>query len=75
MRANRCAIIIQKLQGHIVREDLIIQRHDTATGKGDLIRRKLTNRTKLVRENDQGIPQSQTADKPIALRGRATQPL
>ena len=61
MRANRCAIIIQKHQGHIVREDLIILRHDTATGKRDLIRRKLTNRTKIVREYDQGIPQSKTA--------------
>ena len=28
---------------------------------------------KIVSEYDQEIPQSQTADKPIALRGRATQ--
>ena len=27
----------------------------------------------IVSEYDQGIPQSQTADKPMALRGRATQ--
>ena len=29
--------------------------------------------TKLVSEYDQGLPQSQTADKPMAKRGRATQ--
>ena len=29
---------------------------------------------KLVSEYDQEIPQSQTADKPMAPRGRATQP-
>ena len=28
--------------------------------------------TKIVSEYDQEIPQSQTADKPMALRGRAT---
>ena len=28
---------------------------------------------KIVSEYDQEIPQSQTADKPMALRGRATQ--
>ena len=28
---------------------------------------------KIVNEYDQEIPQSQTADKPMALRGRATQ--
>ena len=28
----------------------------------------------IVCEYDQGIPQSQTADNPIAPRGRATQP-
>ena len=30
---------------------------------------------KIVSEYDQQIPQSQTADKPMALRGRATQPV
>ena len=30
---------------------------------------------KIVSEYDQEIPQSQTADKPMALRGRATQQL
>ena len=30
--------------------------------------------TKIVRENDQEIPQSQTADNPVAPRGRAAQP-
>ena len=30
--------------------------------------------SKIVSEYDQEIPQSQTADKPMALRGRATQP-
>ena len=30
--------------------------------------------TKIVSEYDQEIPQSQTADNPMALRGRATQP-
>ena len=29
---------------------------------------------KIVSENDQGIPQSQTADSPVAPRGRAAQP-
>ena len=29
---------------------------------------------KIVSEYDQEIPQSQTADKPMALRGRAAQP-
>ena len=30
--------------------------------------------TKIVSEYDQEIPQSQTADNPMALRGRAAQP-
>ena len=30
---------------------------------------------KIVSEYDQEIPQSQTADNPVAPRGRATQPL
>ena len=30
--------------------------------------------SKIVSEYDQEIPQSQTADKPMAARGRATQP-
>ena len=30
--------------------------------------------TKIASEYDQEIPQSQTADNPVALRGRATQP-
>ena len=30
--------------------------------------------TKIVSEYDQEVPQSQTADNPIAPRGRATQP-
>ena len=33
-----------------------------------------TQHLQIVSENDQGIPQSQTADKPMAPRGRATQP-
>ena len=32
------------------------------------------NRTKIVSEYDQEIPQSQTADNPVAPRGRAAQP-
>ena len=37
---------------------------------------ELANRIllKIVSEYDQEIPQSQTADKPMAPRGRATQP-
>ena len=40
---------------------------------------KLCNRvfdqsTKIVSEYDQEIPQSQTADNPVAPRGRAAQP-
>ena len=31
--------------------------------------------SEIVSAYDQGIPQSQTADKPMALRGRATQQL
>ena len=31
-------------------------------------------RLKIVSEYDQEIPQSQTADNPMALRGRAAQP-
>ena len=31
-------------------------------------------RSKLVNEYDQEIPQSQTADNPVAPRGRAAQP-
>ena len=31
------------------------------------------NTSKIVSEYDQEIPQSQTADKPMAARGRATQ--
>ena len=30
--------------------------------------------SKIVSEYDQEIPQSQTADNPMALRGRAAQP-
>ena len=30
------------------------------------------NKSKKVSKYDQVIPQSQTADKPVALRGRAT---
>ena len=30
--------------------------------------------TKIVSENDQEIPQSQTADNPVEPRGRAAQP-
>ena len=30
--------------------------------------------TKIVSEYDQEIPQSQTADNPVAARGSATQP-
>ena len=32
------------------------------------------NKIKIVSEYDQEIPQSQTADNPVALRGRAAQP-
>ena len=32
------------------------------------------DRTKLVSEYDQEIPQSQTVDNPVAPRGRAAQP-
>ena len=31
-------------------------------------------KAKIVNEYDQEIPQSQTADNPVAPRGRATQP-
>ena len=34
----------------------------------------VTYLTKIVSEYDQEIPQSQTADNPVALRGRAAQP-
>ena len=35
---------------------------------------ELTCNTKIVSEYDQEIPQSQTADNPVAPRGRAAQP-
>ena len=38
------------------------------------IRCFLLSTTKIVREYDQEIPQSQTADNPMAPRGRAAQP-
>ena len=41
----------------------------------NLIQRgKLSKFTKIVSEYDQEIPQSQTADYPLAPRGRAAQP-
>ena len=36
--------------------------------------KKQTKQTKIVSEYDQEIPQSQTADNPVAPRGRAAQP-
>ena len=33
------------------------------------------SKSKIVSEYDQEIPQSQTADNPVAPRGRAAQPL
>ena len=33
-----------------------------------------STKTKIVSEYDQEIPQSQTADNPVAPRGRAAQP-
>ena len=33
-----------------------------------------SNPSKIVSEYDQEIPQSQTTDNPVALRGRAAQP-
>ena len=36
--------------------------------------RALNAQLKIVSEYDQEIPQSQTADNPVAPRGRATQP-
>ena len=38
-------------------------------------RTKKHSESKIVSEYDQEIPQSQTKDKPMASRGRATQPL
>ena len=35
---------------------------------------KLTQSAKIVSEYDQEIPQSQTADNPVAPRGRAAKP-
>ena len=35
---------------------------------------KITKLPKIVSEYDQEIPQSQTADNPVAPRGRAAQP-
>ena len=39
-----------------------------------LERNKLKKNSKIVSEYDQEIPQSQTADNPVAPRGRAAQP-
>ena len=38
-----------------------------------LCKNRMVNSTKIVSEYDQEIPQSQTADKPMAPQGRATQ--
>ena len=48
-------------------------------GPADVINQEMTDRTeaaesKIVSEYDQEIPQSQTADNPVAPRGRAAQP-
>ena len=40
----------------------------------DLFFELLSGLPKIVSEYDQEIPQSQTADNPVALRGRAAQP-
>ena len=38
------------------------------------VNKEFFNAAKIVSEYDQGIPQSQTADNPVAPRGRAAQP-
>ena len=38
------------------------------------VRRPMIILPKIVRKYDQEIPQSQTADNPVAPRGRAAQP-
>ena len=42
--------------------------------KGKLVRIKTSQTKKVVSEYDQEIPQSLTADNPVAPRGRAAQP-
>ena len=43
-------------------------------GALDIIQIEVKSISKIVSENDQEIPQSQTADNPVATRGRAAQP-
>ena len=40
----------------------------------DIIQIEVKSISKIVSDNDQEIPQSQTADNPVAMRGRAVQP-
>ena len=42
--------------------------------KCKLIYKTMQTATKIISEYDQEIPQSQTADNPVAPRGRAAQP-
>ena len=46
---------------------------DSSDETGDCIY-SMTSCSKIVSEYDQEIPQSQTADNPMAPQGRATQP-
>ena len=45
----------------------------SATGDGMDVVSTFSVKTKMVIEYDEEIPHSQTADKPMASRGRATQ--
>ena len=54
-----------EVKGHLYNVDVT---------KSEIRLLKGLNITKIVSEYDQEIPQSQTADNPVAPRGRAAQP-
>ena len=57
-------------------DELIIHKASDLDGLNARVLKECSNETfpKIVSEYDQEIPQSQTADKPMAPQGRATQP-
>ena len=57
------------------KDRLIVEKYQMIGGQltSPKFSRKVTD-SKIVSEYDQEIPQSQTADIPVALRGRAAQP-
>ena len=65
---------IQKVVKYDQSKQLINNHKDFMTLSESLKNVLQLKRSKIVSEYDQEIPQSQTADKPMAPQGRATQP-